>query len=203
MPSPRSPARRRLSATMPRPSKRSTKPWPLTPSLPPYKNSGKPSCSTPLPTRSGRQAFRPEDGQQQADDNSNRHFDETVGGDNPRRLRVRDEHHDGERDAGETERAAVEMKGGGTDTEQENCDAENVEMGTKVAGDQAAGYGAKGCSDEAEAGDGERGAERGLQNDHGGDGGPMGFREFEDAGREEGHSGADGAAGGVFQRLAV
>src|SRR5882757_1218854 len=91
MPSPRSPARRRLSATMPRPSKRSTKPWPLTPSLPRYKNSGKPSCSTPLPTRSGRQAFRPEDGQQQADDNSNRHFDETVGGDNPRRLRVRDE----------------------------------------------------------------------------------------------------------------
>src|SRR5260221_134493 len=108
MPSPRSPARRRLSATMPRPSKRSTKPWPLTPRLPRYKNSGKPSCSTQLPTRSGRQAFRPEDG-----------------------------------------------------------------------------------------------AERGLQNDHGGDGGPMGFREFEDAGREEGHSGADGAAGGVFQRLAV
>src|SRR5713226_2919672 len=76
-------------------------------------------------------------------------------------------------------------------------------MGTEMAGDQAAGYGAKGCSDEAEAGDGERGAERGLQNDHGGDGGPMGFREFEDAGHEEGHGGTDGRAGGVFQRMAV
>ncbi len=45
--------------------------------------------------RLGGLALGPENGQQQADDNSNRHFDETVGGDNPRRLGVRDEHHDG------------------------------------------------------------------------------------------------------------
>src|SRR5260370_42652334 len=95
------------------------------------------------------------------------------------------------------------MKGGGTDTKQENGGAENVEMGTEMAGEQTAGYGAKGCSDEAEARDGERGAERGVQNDHGGDGGPMGFREFEDAGHEQGHGGADGGAGGVFQGLTV
>src|SRR5258705_13328287 len=93
------------------------------------------------------------------------------------------------------------MKGGGTDTKQENCDAENVEMGTEMAGDQAAGYGAKGCSDEAEAGDGERGAERGLQNDHGGDGGPMGFRVFEDAGHMERDSAADCGLGGAFKSL--
>jgi hypothetical protein len=31
----------------------------------------------------------------------------------------------------------------------------------------------------------------------------MGFREFEDAGHDEGHGGADGCAGGMLQRMAV
>src|SRR5260370_1473617 len=95
------------------------------------------------------------------------------------------------------------MKGGGKDAEQENGGSENVEVRTEMAGEQATGYGTKSSADEAEAGDGERGAESGLKDDHGGDGGRMGFREFEDAGDEEGHGGADGGAGGVFQRLAV
>src|SRR5215472_443303 len=111
--------------------------------------------ATPFKLANGILGNRPGHGHQQSDGDSQGHFEESVGGDNPRRAIMRDQNNDAERDGGK----AI----GGAETKDRTKDSAEKYAGTvrdpipaRITGDECADNRPDSGSREALPGESER-----------------------------------------------